>query len=183
MTDTAARKTLETFIAKYSLEVASQARAALRKMTKRLPSAVRLVYDNYNALAIGFGPTDRASDAIFFIAVWPRWVSLFFLNGAQLADPDGLLNGTGSRARHVVLQNVALLDDARVQALMTQALDRAGTQLAGAGPGHIIIKSVSPKQRPRRPARSSSGTRRASGSETSKPKRRPNKRLNPTAAG
>jgi hypothetical protein len=171
MTDTTAKKALEAFIAKYSPAVASVARAALRKMTKRFPSAVQLVYDNYNALAIGFGPTDRTSDAIFSIAVWPRWVSLFFLNGAQLADPDGLLNGNGSRVRHIVLQHVALLDDARVRALMTQALDQAGTQLAGTECARIIIKSVSAKQRPRRPARSRSETRRTTGNETSKPRR------------
>jgi hypothetical protein len=36
-----------------------------------------LVYDNYNALAIGFGQTERVSDVIFSIAVYPRWVGLF----------------------------------------------------------------------------------------------------------
>ena len=46
-----------------------------------------------NALAIGFGPTERASEAIFSIAVFPRWVSLFFLQGAGLPDPDGILQG------------------------------------------------------------------------------------------
>jgi len=50
-------------------------------MRARLPGAVELVYDNHNALAIGFGPTERASDAVFSIALFPRWVSLFFLRG------------------------------------------------------------------------------------------------------
>jgi hypothetical protein len=30
-----------------------------------LPGAIELVYDNYNALAIGFGPSEKSSDAIF----------------------------------------------------------------------------------------------------------------------
>ena len=60
-------------------EIGALAKAILGKMRKRLPRAVELVYDNYNALVIGFGPTERASDAIFSIAVYPRWVSLFFL--------------------------------------------------------------------------------------------------------
>jgi hypothetical protein len=42
---------------------------ALAKMRARLPGAVELVYDNYNALAIGFGPTERTSEAVFSIEV------------------------------------------------------------------------------------------------------------------
>jgi hypothetical protein len=34
--------------------------------------AIELVYDNYNALVIGYGPTERASDALIFLAVYPR---------------------------------------------------------------------------------------------------------------
>ena len=89
MKNTDAGTTLEGFIARYSPEVASLARAALDKMGKRLPSAVQLVYDNYNALAIGFGPTERASDAVFSIVLWPRWVSLFFRFFTDLSTSPG----------------------------------------------------------------------------------------------
>ena len=60
---------LDSFIAKFTPEVAAIASATLAKMRKRLPNATQLVYDNYNALAIGFGPSERTSDAIFSIAV------------------------------------------------------------------------------------------------------------------
>ena len=33
--------------------------------------ALELVYDNYNALAIGYAPTERTSEAIFSIALFP----------------------------------------------------------------------------------------------------------------
>ena len=39
------------------------ARAALALMTARLPTAPSLVYDNYNALVIGFAPSEKACDA------------------------------------------------------------------------------------------------------------------------
>lgn len=157
MKDTSAEQALAGFIAKYSPDVAVLATAALRKMRQRLPSAVQLVYDNYNALAIGFGPTDRTSDAVFSIAVWPRWVSLFFLRGASLSDPDKLLKGGGRQARHIVLENVAVLDDRRVRALMARALDQAGARLTEKGSGRIVIKSVSARQRPRRPVEARAG--------------------------
>ena len=45
---------LDDFLAKYTPEIRRVARAALAKMRKRLPGAVHLVYDNYNALVITF---------------------------------------------------------------------------------------------------------------------------------
>ena len=139
---------LATFIAKFSPEVAKVARAALAKMRKRLPGAVELVYDNYNALAIGFGPSERTSEIVFSIALYPRWVSLFFAEGARLKDPDRRLQGSGNQVRHVVLTDPKVLDEPAVKRLMTQALKKAGPI---SGPRRLVIKSVSAKQRPRRP--------------------------------
>src|SRR5271170_3592087 len=102
---------LASFIAKFTPEIAAQAEAILATMRARYPTALELVYDNYNALAIGFGPTEKPSQAIFSIAVFPRWVTLFFLQGISLSDPDKVLKGTGSVVRHVVLKSVAMLDD------------------------------------------------------------------------
>jgi hypothetical protein len=153
MKATSPAKQLDGFIAKYSPEVGALARAVLARMRARLPGAIELVYDNYNALAIGFGPTERTSDAIFSVALWPRWVSLFFLQGAGLPDPNGLLKGSGKVARHLVLEDAADLDRPAVQELIACALERARTPLDGTGPGRIVIKSVSARQRPRRPAK------------------------------
>ena len=142
---------LDGFIAKYSPEIATMARDTLARMRTHLPGAIELVYDNYNALAIGFGPTDRASDAVFSIALFPRWVSLFFLQGAKLADPARLLRGSGKQARHIVLEDPADLESPALQALMTQALARASAPFQSETPNRIVIKSVSARQRPRRP--------------------------------
>ena len=84
-----------------------------------------MVYDNYNALAIGFGPTERPSQAIFSIAVFPKWVSLFFLQAQGLPDPDHILQGSGKRARHIRLPSAATLDEMSVKTLMQEATARA----------------------------------------------------------
>jgi hypothetical protein len=151
MSDKAPEEQLAGFIARYTPEIGALARATLAKMRARLPGAIELVYDNYNALAIGFGPTERASDAIFSIALFPRWVSLFFLRGADLPDPHKLLKGSGKVARHIVLESAADLDTPAVNALMKRALERSAKPLDSANRGRIIIKSISAKQRPRRP--------------------------------
>lgn len=144
---------LDGFLAKFMPEVEGTARQALGKMRQRLPGAIELVYDNYNALAIGFAPTQRASDAIFSIALYPRWVSLFFLmNGTKLHDPECYLKGSGKMVRHIVLENAAFLDDPVIQDLIAQSLELAPKAIDVAQPRRLIIKSVSAKQRPRRPA-------------------------------
>jgi len=143
---------LASFISKFTPEIAAQAEAILARMRARYPTALELVYDNYNALAIGFGPTEKPSEAIFSIAVFPRWVSLFFLQGTGLYDPDKLLKGSGSVARHVVLKSVAMLDDPAMLRLMEEAVATAKVPLSAGGEHRLVIKSVSEKQRPRRPA-------------------------------
>lgn len=51
---------LQSFIAKYDPHIATLARSARSKLRKRMPGAIELVYDNYNALAVGFALTERA---------------------------------------------------------------------------------------------------------------------------
>jgi hypothetical protein len=142
---------LAQFIAKFSPEVACVAKAARTKVRKLLPGAFELVYDNYDALALAFSPTDRTSDVILSIALYPRWVSLFFTRGAHLPDPSAILRGSGSQIRHVVLEPVEVLDSAPVRRLIKTAVGTHPKPL-GQGPGRTIIKSVSIKQRPRRPS-------------------------------
>jgi hypothetical protein len=147
-------KQFETCLAKFTPEMRSLTRAALAKMRKRLPGAVELVYDNYNALVIGFGPTERASDAVFSLAVYPRWVNLFFLQGADLPDKQKLLKGAGKIVRHVVLKDAATLDDPGIEQLIAEALKRAKPPIDHKGRRKLVIKSISSKQRHRRPQNS-----------------------------
>jgi hypothetical protein len=116
---------LDSFIAKFTPEIAERTHAILAAMRRRLPGAIELVYDNYNALAIGFAAGERLSDVVFSIAVYPRWVSLFFWKGVGLADPEKLLKGSGNQARHIVLTDASTLREPGIKALMAQALDLA----------------------------------------------------------
>ena len=147
-----AEQQLESFIAKFTPEVAALTRSILAAMRARYPTAIKLVYDNYNALAIGFGPSEKTSQAIFSIAVFPRWVSLFFLQGKQLPDPEGILQGSGNVARHIRLPSAGRLDELSVKNLMEEATARAAVPFSAEGTPRLIIKSISAKQRPRRPS-------------------------------
>jgi hypothetical protein len=141
---------LTGFIAKFDPAVGAVARAAVRKMVQRLPGATQLVYDNYNALAIGFAASEKRSEVVFSIAVFPRWVSLFFFEGVQLADPTRILRGSGRQVRHIVLKSADDLDRPAVKDLMQEALSIADPPIPMKKKGTLIIKSVTARQRPRR---------------------------------
>ena len=146
-----AQRQLDGFLAKFSPEVEDLARDLIARMRERLPGAAIIVYDYYNSLAIGFGPTEKASHAILSLAVFPRWVTLHFLDGVGLPDPHGILRGAGSRVRHVQLHQPQALDNPDVEALIAEAVARSEPPFdVGAGQ-RLVIKSVSAKQRPRRP--------------------------------
>ena len=150
-TKTDLKKQLHGFLAKYDPEIGRIARKCREKLRKRLVGAIELVYDNYNALVFGFGPTDRASDAIFSIALYPRYVSMFFLQGAGLPDPTKCLEGSGNVVRHIRLGSAEMLDEPEIVSLMNTAVHRASVPLDPKQPGQFIVKSISAKQPPRRP--------------------------------
>jgi hypothetical protein len=146
------RAQLDSFIDKYTPEIAVLARACLAKMRACLPGATQIVYDNYNALVVGFGPSEKTSHAIFSVAMYPRWVNLFFLQAApKLPDPHRLLKGSGNVVRSISIKSASELDHPAVQALIAEALKRAIRPIDPAAPRRLVIRSISAKQRPRRP--------------------------------
>lgn len=146
-----AKAELSGFIARFSPEIANLARSALIVMRERLPGAYELVYDNAYALVVGFGPTERPSEAVFSIVIHPRKVSLCFLWGAYLRDPDGFLAGSGRQVRHIRLENAATLEKRAVRALIAAAIEDTGNAFDGTRRGRVIIRAMSKNRRPRRP--------------------------------
>ena len=85
---TSPAKQVAGFIAKFDPAVAKTTRGARSVLRKRFPTAIELVYDNYNALAIGYSSTERTSDVLFSLAVYASGVNLYFMYGRSLPDPD-----------------------------------------------------------------------------------------------
>lgn len=146
-----AQQQLDGFLKKYSPEMEKLGRAAISHLRKRLPGAITLVYDNYNSLAVGFGPTAKPSALPISIAFFPRWATLFFMFGGTLDDPEGLLEGKGPRIRSVRLDGLDMLRGDAIDALITGAVLQAGWKLDPKAKGELVIQSISAKQRPRRP--------------------------------
>jgi hypothetical protein len=139
------------FIARYTPEMAAAITACRRRLRERVPHGYELVYDNYNALAIGYAWADKASASLVSIAGYPRWVTLFFLYGKGLPDPEGLLEGDGVRVRSIRLNTPEDMDRPAVQRLLTLALAPHEADFATAPPLQTVVKAIAAKQRERRP--------------------------------
>ncbi|MGA3327127.1 MAG: hypothetical protein ABSF45_21895 [Terriglobia bacterium] len=141
---------LAGFIAKFDPPMAKRIRSARLAVRKRFPTAIELVYDNYNFLAIGFSASERASDSIVSLAANAKGVGLCFIYGARLADPHKILLGSGNQTRFIRLESAATLAKPEVEALLRAAVAQAKSPLPATGRGYTVIKSISAKQRPRR---------------------------------
>ena len=142
---------IKTFLAKYSPGIAAELRAARKHLQALFPRGYELVYDNYNALVFGFSASDRSTDAFLSIAGYPRWITLFFLPGVGLEDPQRLLEGSGSKVRSIRLESARQLREPAVKRLIAQAISPHRHALKQAGALTTTVKSISAKQRPRRP--------------------------------
>lgn len=146
-----ASEQLDEFVARFVPKIGEQAKAAIADLRSRYPTANLLVYDNYNALAVGFAADQKRGGIIFSVTLYPKWVSLFFSRGVELDDANGLLEGAGTSIRHIKLRGGVTHDEAGVVALLDQSIAIAEPPLPNTGKGELIIQSISAKQRPRRP--------------------------------
>ena len=143
---------IEHFIGKYPPDIASGLTAARARMRSRVLRGYEWVYDNYNALVFAYGPVGHAREAVLSLAAYPRWVTLFLLQGADLEDPHAVLRGNGGSVRSVRLVRPGQLDEPALAALIEAALAPHSAAFAAAPPLRTVIESVSARQRPRRPS-------------------------------
>ncbi len=141
---------LNRFIGKFEPKNQALIRAVRKVLRKRLPTANELVYDNYNFFVIGYCPTERPSDCIVSIAAAANGVGLSFYRGATLPDPHHLLLGSGSQNRFIRLESAETLACPEVEELIAAAVAQNQAPLRAGGPGKLIIRSISAKQKPRR---------------------------------
>jgi hypothetical protein len=150
MTTPSAARQLQGFLRKYAPEVRRTATAALTRLRALVPGATEMVYDKANALVIGFAPGDRPSEAVLSIALYTKWVNLYFLDGGLLEDPEHLLEGSGTRVRMLRLETATQLDTPAVKALIAAAIENADAPFAPRRPRRVIVKQVAtPKRKSR----------------------------------
>ena len=96
-------------------QLARDVRALIRRL---LPKAQEKIYRGWGVVDYGFGEFGRG-----FLSIGPQkgYVNLYFMNGVDLPDPTGLLEGTGKRLRHVKIHEPEDLKKKALQALIKVA--------------------------------------------------------------
>jgi hypothetical protein len=151
MKATSIESQIEVFLGRYAPAVEAQLREARTRLRSMFPRGFELVFDNYNALVFGISPTERRSGAFLSVVGYPKWVTLFFLNGTDLHDPNGLLEGQGKQVRSIRLKHPADINTPEVEALIAQAIVRHESAFLNAPVLTTVIKLALAKQRSRRP--------------------------------
>jgi hypothetical protein len=87
------------------------------------PKANELIYDNYNAVAFGWSPTDKVGHIICSIAIGrsSKNVHFGFYWGSELSDPDKILLGAGNQYRYILVTNKKKFPKTYIKKLVTQA--------------------------------------------------------------
>jgi len=109
------------FLKPYDREVQKLALDLRALVLEEMAPCHENIYDAYSAVAIGYGPTDRVSDGIFHIAVYTKGVNLGFNQGATLADPSGILEGTGKQIRHIKIRSQSDLERPELRGYVRRA--------------------------------------------------------------
>ena len=109
------------FLKPYDREIQDLALELRALVLEEMAPCYENIYDAYSAVAIGYGTSERLGDGILHIAVYSKHVNLGFNDGATLADPKGILEGAGSRIRHLSIKSAADLERPEIRAYMKRA--------------------------------------------------------------
>jgi hypothetical protein len=121
------------------------------------PECNELIYDNYNALAFGWSPTDRVGHTFCSIAVGrsTKNVHFGFYWGAQLADPKKMLLGNGNQYRYILVKSTDEFPANYIKKLLKEAHANSLAKVKDKKQimhGATITKSISPAKRSTKPA-------------------------------
>lgn len=117
------------------------------------PQANELIYDNYNAVAFGWSPTDKVSHAVCSIAVIRsnKNVHFGFYWGSEISDPENILLGQGNQYRYILVTDKKKFPKAYIKKLVNEAYANSLSKVKDPKQlkqGLTIVKSVSDKKRP-----------------------------------
>ena len=118
-----AERILTELLADRPEEIVEQAFAARTAILRAAPDSSELIYKTY-AVSVAFSLTGKLGQVFCHVAVYAGHVNLGFNRGAELADPDDVLEGTGKLIWHVRLNAPADLKTKAVVDLIEQAADQ-----------------------------------------------------------
>ena len=145
-------KDLLKFLAPFTQDIRERALWLRDFVWDLYPKANELIYDNYNALAFGWSPTDRVGHTFCSIAVGRTSgnVHFGFYWGSQIADPEKKLIGEGNQYRYFLVKDLKDFPKTYIKKLMKEAWVNSVTKVKDKNQlmeGKTMTKSISASKR------------------------------------
>jgi hypothetical protein len=106
----------DEILAGHRPEVAAAARTIQTVIVEELPDVV-VHFDRGDGL-LALGTSSGMRDLLFALVPHAGWLNLQLADGAVLPDPEGIVEGTGKRIRHVKLRSAEAAGQPAVRALV-----------------------------------------------------------------
>ena len=110
----------EAFIKAYPEPVQLMAAQLREVILSELPDTMEMV--DAPSRIIAYGASAKYADLVCAIAPYPKYVNLMFSCGASMPDPDGILKGTGKKARHIRVEEMTDAMGKRIQKYLRLAV-------------------------------------------------------------
>ena len=145
-------KDLLKFLKPFSKEIVERVLWLREFIWGLYPQTNELIYDNYNALAVGWSPTDRVGHTFCSIAVGRTSNNLHFgfYWGSEISDPGKILLGEGNQYRYILVPDKNKFPKAYIKKLVKEAYANSLAKVKDKKQimsGVTIVKSVSAKKR------------------------------------
>ena len=116
------------------------------------PTTNELIYDNYNALAIGWSPTLKVGQVFCNLAVGRSTYNVHFgfYWGSKLSDPKKILLGKGNQYRYLIVEDLQSFPVTYIKKLMKEAHSISLAKIkdpSDVRSGQTIVKSISAAKR------------------------------------
>ncbi len=111
---------LAAYIAPHPAEVQPLIRQARSLILSVMPDTVEQLDPSIPMIAYGIDRTYRG--LICSITIFKSYINIMLAQGASLADPQGILKGSGKKARHIRIAAPSDLEDPGVKEMLQAAL-------------------------------------------------------------
>lgn len=146
------KKDLLKFLKPFPKEVQERALWLRDFVWELYPTANELIYDNYNAVAFGWSPTDKLSHTFCNVAIWRtnQKVIFGFYWGNEIGDPKKMLLGNGNQFRYISVPNIKDFPKTYITKLIKEAYTNSYIKVKDPAQfleGRTFMKSVSSAKR------------------------------------
>ncbi len=116
----AQKQAFEAMVGRASPEFVALANKARSLVLAVMPGAIGIVWPRQKIASWGTGPK-KLTEHFCYVSFAKAHMNLGFYYGSELADPDGLLEGSGKLMRHIKVRDAKQLAAPAVRALIVEA--------------------------------------------------------------